>query len=364
MKKGLFAFIFIFTLFSTIALAQYIPEEEAAIPATVENRLSLEFHAVTGTDVIVLDLKRYFGRMAPFVASGTEHVNVTIDPATGVATLAAFDPEWRGIEEVIFATAPEFLTVEEKVKKYLPPRKRNLTILNLSEDKIALIHEAFTQQQFETLIGNLSAEPVDITSFLSNSSLALDLNEEVIINFSMGEEAGAEIDFGFKIRSTNLTIPFYREPNQILYFTLALLAIGIAMAGSLYLYYNLRMPLKEVFLAPKKAAKATKVPSYKKAAKAKLKYIKKRIGKEKPSKLYREAVMLMNRFLAKAYSIRSADEEKISKQLDRHGAKEGTKAKVYAFMADYKNKIYTSKEIKDSDVHNVISYIESVLREL
>ena len=113
MKKGII--IVIFVLLASIALAQYLPEEgEVVVPETIENRLPVEFHSVTGTESVELDLAKYFGRLTKFYVSQTEHVNVTINQEIGLAVMIPYDPEWRGIEEVIFATDPVYLIAEDK----------------------------------------------------------------------------------------------------------------------------------------------------------------------------------------------------------------------------------------------------------
>lgn len=109
MKKGLIVLIIIFL--ASIAYAQDVTE-------TVTNRLSIESHAVSGTDEVTIDLPKYFGKDANFVYSESEHVMVELDPDTHIAKLMSTDSEWRGIETVVFATELKYLA-EEKMKTFL-----------------------------------------------------------------------------------------------------------------------------------------------------------------------------------------------------------------------------------------------------
>lgn len=370
MKKGLCAIIL---AFAVIAAASCLAEdvyEEQQLPTTVANRLSVEFHAVTGTDSVVIDLPRLFGKKADFVASKTVHTNVTIDPISGIALISSLDPEWRGTEEVVFATAPEYLEAPEQKgkKRYVPRYPRNLTIFNATKDKIALISDAFTQAQFDTILGNLTAEPVIIVSHLTNDSMMLEINDEVTINLSMGADRTSplpKIDLGLKAGEENLSPADYKQPKYMLYFTLAILGVILLIIGGLYFHYTFGGAIRETLFAPKsKASPAARFSEYKKAIAPRLASIRRRIGKEKAIKLYRETLLLMNKFLSRALKVSGSDPGAMDLKLSHYGLGSGTKAKISAYFTEYRDKAYTQTDITNDDVHSLLSYIESILRGL
>ncbi|MBU2589778.1 MAG: hypothetical protein KKA65_00795 [Nanoarchaeota archaeon] len=359
MKKEVLGLIFVLLIIGIV-----YAQEEIEIPKFAENRLPIEFHSVSGSESITLDLVKYFGRKADFVVGETEHVNVVIDPGTGMATITAIDPNWRGIEEVVFATATEYLVGEKVAKKeLLPKRYRNLTKINVSVDKIALVSDAFTQEQFNTIIGKLTAEQIDIISFMSNTSLALAINDELTINFSTIDRSSPvpNINFDFKMPEGNLTMAYYEEGNDILYFSFILFGLGLLLILGIYVKYSWATPFREVFLKPKEKTEVSKAESYKKDLKINLRKIGKLVGEEKPGKLFKQTLEFATNFLSRGYGIKSSN---YSAKLEKIGISSGTQSKIKLFFSEYKNKAYASSQIKDSDVKGLISFIESIIRGL
>lgn len=358
MKKG------VIILISMLLAISIVYAQDITIPDVVENRLPIEFHAVSGSESITLDLVRYFGQEADFVVGETEHVNVTIDPVTKMATITATDPDWRGIETVVFATSPEYLAEEEVVQSdILPRRYRNLTRINVTADKIALVSDAFTQQQFNTIIGKLSGEQIDIVSFVSNTSLALAINDELTINFSTDEKTAAvpNIDFNFKLSEANRTLSFYEEKKDIWNFSFILIGLAVVIFLSIYIKYSWAGPLREVFLKSRPKQEVSKADIYRKDIKTNLRKLLNLVGKEKPKKLYRQGIHFGTQFLAKAYGIRSSNYDK---KMDKKGINKGVQSKVKLFFTEYKDKLYTRTKIDDSDVKQLISFIKSMVRDL
>ncbi len=363
MRKRIILLTLIF-LFIALASVQAI-EDNSEIPAIVTDRLAIQFHAVRAGETISLNLPKYFGRKTTFYVSQTEHVNVTIDQDTGIATLSAFDPEWRGTEEIVFATSKEALTKTEP-GRYVQ-RKRNLSLLNLSVDKIVMPNDAFTEQQLRTILGNLTSEAINISTLLGNSTLLLKINDEVNINLSFSPDRPTpypEIDFDFNLKSTNLTRAHYREPNQMLYFTIFLLGVAVVIVVMIYIKTTYHRELKEILLAPRKKVSVSRIPGYKHDLQKKLNKLRARVENERPSKIYRETLLAMNRFLLKAFRVKGFDMTAIEQKLNRYGVSPGTKAKIKAYLTDYRGKVYTANEIGKSDVHNLIAFIESILNNI
>ncbi len=356
MKKGVLLLILALSALS-IAIAQ------EDVPEAVENRLPIEFHSVTGNESVTFDLVRYFGRNYDFVVSQTEHVDVTINP-DGVATLKTSNPEWRGIETVVFATDEKYLEIEaQPTKDLLPRRYRNLTKINVTADKVALVSDAFTQEQFNTIIGKLSGEQVDIVSFISNKSLSMDINDELTINFSTENRVNnlPGMDFTFKMPEGNLTAAQYAGRNDLLHFSLIMFGLAALIILGVYMKYSWAGPFREVFLKPKQKTEVSKSDKYKKDLQKNLRKINSLIGKEKPDRLYKKAMSFGKLFLSKGYGIKSSN---YKKKLEKADINSGAKSKIKVLFTKYKDKIYKGSQIKDSDVKKLVSFIRSIARDL
>lgn len=341
------------------AVAQTGPE----VPSTVENRMSIEFHAVSGNDTIQLNLVDYFGRKANFVAAKTQHIRVEIS-SDGIATLTPFDPDWRGIEEVVFAIAEEYLDDEtEKQPKIFVPRIRDLTEVT-SKDKIALISDAFTQEQYETIVGNLAKEPVVIASSLSEDALSVDINNEATIDFSMEEKSTLpSVALDFHTKQENITLAEYRQPGDTIFLALVILGIGTILILGFYVHYLVSGPLRSSLFAPKKK-EAVKLSIDKSGAAAELKQIRRMLGKQTPSKAYKDTLLAMNSFLSKSFRLKGLSAEQAEKKLDHYGIEAGLKSDILSYLTDYREAAYRSSELTRQDAESLISFAESILRRL
>lgn len=347
----------LFALLIYPAAAQTEPEA----PSTVENSMSIEFHAVSGNDKIQLNLVDYFGRKADFVAAPTEHVTVEID-SNGIATLSPKDPGWRGIEEVVFAISKESLEKPEAPKIYVP-RDRDLTEIT-SKDKIAIVSDAFTQEQYETIIGSLAKEPVVIASSLSGGALSLDLNREATINFSMqGKSTLPAVSLDFHTKQENITLAEYEQPSDALFLALAALGIGTILILGFYIHYIVSGPLKSMMPAQKKKLLA-KPAIDKSDAYARLKQIKRMLGKETPDKAYKDTLLMMNSFLSKSLKLKGLSPEQAEKRLVSYGIESGLKSDILSYLTDYREAAYQSSKLTKEDAESLISFAESILRRL
>ncbi|MDD4877715.1 MAG: hypothetical protein PHO02_01610 [Candidatus Nanoarchaeia archaeon] len=365
MKRVVFALILMAILaISAIAQDEYeeLPQN-VVVPDTVQNSLSIEFHAVSGDDRVTLNLPDYFGRKADFVAAPSEHVNVQID-ANGVATLSSKDPAWRGIEEVIFAVSKEYL-VEKKEEVKRPYTLRNLSAIT-SKDKIALISDAFTQEQYDTIVGSLSAEQVVIASTLTDDALELDLNKEITLSFSNDEKSILpKVQMDFHAKDENITLASYSEPSDTMFLALLIIGVGTILILGFYLKYMFTGPLKTAMFAPKKKITATsRASQYKGDTASKLKDIRRRLGKENPAKLYKETLMAMNSFITKSFRVSGANIEQADKKLDNYGITGSLKSDIISYITEYREAAYKASEIKKEDAEKLIRFAESILNRL
>jgi hypothetical protein len=357
MKRGLIIFLLILAM--PLVLSQEIAE-------TVENRLQIEFHAVTGTDSITLDLPKYFGKDADFVYSETVNVDVSIDPQTHVATLRTKDPNWRGTETVVFATSVEWLVEDGKEGPYIIPRNVTLVRINVSKEDIALDTDAFTQQEFDTMLGNLTSEPVSIASILSNSSLTMNINDEVVLNLSFGE-AKPRVDMDWKLKQNpNMTAARYQEGSDIIFFSLIIFGLFALVVVLMYLYYSYIEAFKETMFAPKreKVDISKKIMGHKRTAFKELNAIQKRASKERSSKLYRECINVMNKFLGEALGVRGSNMLKINERLKKLELKTGTVNKINIYITERKSRVFTGKSIKSEDIIQFVQFLKSIIERI
>ncbi|RME54284.1 hypothetical protein D6777_04290, partial [Candidatus Woesearchaeota archaeon] len=260
------------------------------IAETVQNKLTIEFHAVTGTDIITLDLPKYFGKDAEFVHNHPEHVDISIDPNTHIATLRSKDPNWRGIETVIFATEMKYLNETEEKGGVLLPRNVTKVKINVSKEQIALENDAFTQTQFETILGNLTSEPVDVKKILQNTSLTLEINNQLKFNVSY-KNGLPDLKMMWQLRpNSNMTAANYDEVSDFVTFTVIIFLLFALVVLILYIYYGYSEDIEKTLFAPRKIKKdvQTKILNEKNIAIRELGLIQRRLRKEKPIKLYRE----------------------------------------------------------------------------
>lgn len=358
MKRGLIVLIII--ILSSIAYGQEISE-------TVTNRLSIEFHAVTGTDEVAIDLPRYFGRDADFVYKASEHVAVDIDPATHIATLRPIDPEWRGIETVVFATGVIYLDEKSREGGILLPRNVTKARINVSKEDIAMDTDAFTQVQFETVLGNLTSEPVDISAMISNASFLVAINDEMYFNMSFDEKM-PKMNMLWKLRtSTNMSSARYKEASDVLTFSIIMFILLSAAVVILYVYYGYAESIREKLFLPRRVTKRLiekDITLQKRKAMGSLTAIQNKAGKDKPGKLYKEGIAVMNRFLAESYGIKGGSADKANEKLARVGLPPGVLAKLSIYLSEHKARVYSGADITDDELLNFISFLKSIVSKL
>lgn len=357
MKRGLIILIIIFL--ASIAYAQDMSD-------IVTNRLSIEFHAVTGTDEVTIDLPKYFGRDANFVYKESEHVMVELDPDTHIATMRPTDPEWRGIETVVFATGLEYLEEEEREGGILLPRNITKVRINVSKEDIAMDSDAFTQVQFETILGNLTSEPVDIDTLMSNESFLVAINDEMYFNMTFKNDK-PKMDMLWRLKAnTNMTAARYKEISDVMTFTFVIFILFSISIVILYVYFGYAESIKSVLLAPNKSKKAAErdIEPYKRAAMGSLVSIQRKIGKEKPSKLYKDSITIMNKFLSDALGIKGGSIAKTNEKISKMGMQAGISSKLSIYFSERKARVYSGTDINEDELQNFISFLKSIISQL
>ena len=350
MKKGLIFLILL--LLASSVLAQGQP-----------NRLSIEFHSINGGEVVTLNLITYFGREANFVSNQPEHVNVFIDPETKVATLSSNDPEWRGIEEVIFAVSEEYLKAQEtnKTPSFLP-RPRRLIVVNITEADLDSTTEPFTHEQVKALADQLNVESVNITTTRTARGMVLSLNDQVFMNVTF-EHANPSVALSFDLGGEERKAAEYTEPNEILLYVLALTGFIAVSILVLFVYHAYSVHLPK--LIKLKEGPATKFSDdfflLRKEAQKRIAGLKREVGKEAARKVYRDAIAAMDKFFIHGMGVKGTDAAKLERRLQGLGIKSSTIAKILEIHSEHRNKVYAKEEIRDKEAEELLSLCESIL---
>lgn len=364
--KRLIYIIFILLLINPIFAQDWIFEnKEGEIPDFVENRLQIEFHSVTGTDEVVLDLPKYFGKNVNFVYAPTEHVAITIEPITQIATLKPKDPAWRGSETIVFATSEEYLE-EEKDSVFLLPRLNVTKVkINLSEEDIASLGDAFTQQQFNTIIDNLTSEQIEMLTMKTKDALSIYINEELYLNITLNGSR-PNYDMSWKIKKTDdMKLATYDEKSDILVFTLILFIIFAVITLSLYLYYGFGDYIKQVSIVPhtnKNKTVKNKIKKYGSKTYSQLDQIERKLAEKSPKKAYKQAIKVMNKFLSKALGVRNT--KNLENKLKKKNVPQSVISNIDSFFLNAKNKIYTKNKLTGKEVSSFINSLKDIIRRL
>ncbi|MFH1638691.1 MAG: hypothetical protein ABIB71_09775 [Candidatus Woesearchaeota archaeon] len=355
MKRGIAFLLFVFLLVIPLALSE-------------QNRLVIHFHSLTGTETTSIRLWDYFPHGTVPLISTTEHLVVTIDPKTGMATIKVIDPEFKGIEDVVFAVSKEYLEAEQPQPKYVVPWNRTKTVTGLEGSDLAEPGDAFTAKQFDTLIGKLEGESVSISAVKRRNTIGVLMGDQLFINISYNLTAGyvpPSIKLSFKLEESNRTAAeVYTEPSEIVFFSLSLIIMASLVVLVLYIYYayseQLQVSYSRMLITKNRVA--LDVTVHKKAALVELGHIRGRIGKENPAKLYRQTIAVMNRFLAKALKIRGSSSQNVALKLEKLGAGKPLISKINMYCTRYRDRSYTAKEITNSQVSDIISFVSSIIR--
>ncbi len=338
MKRGVAFLLFVFLLIVPMALCQ-------------ENRFVIHFHSITGSESVTINLWDYFGKGVIPVVSKTENLKVDIDHKTGDATITVINPEFRGIEEVVFAIAEEYLEEEEEEpSKFVVPWNRSKLITDLGGEDIADPIDAFSAQQFNTMIGSLEGESVSITATKRRSTVGVLMGEQLFMNISYDLTANytpPALDLKFRLEDTNRTMrEVYTEPSEIVFFSLSVVILASLIVLIFYIYYaymeDLRVNYTKMLFAKKKTL--TDVSIHKRAALAELGVVRSRIGKDRPSSLYRQTIAVMNKFLAKALKIRGSNITAITMKLEKMGATRAQINKITMYFTRYRDRPYSAKD--------------------
>jgi hypothetical protein len=135
-----------------------------------------------------------------YLESAPQHIVVTIDPSTGVVTLAP-EEDWNGAEEVTFVASDGELQVSQTVTVTVQPVNDRPRIVGINGFAVTSDPMEYTIKQDEllTLVLNI----IDV----ENHGLYLDVNTSLVeldeagrtISFQPGNEAVGTLRFGLKV---------------------------------------------------------------------------------------------------------------------------------------------------------------------
>ncbi len=333
----------------------------------MDNTFSISFHGIGGNQSISINLADYMAGGGPYKYAPVENLNIVIE--NGIATISPKDPEWRGIEDVIFAP----IGVEIKAPTGKPGAflnatgtrvRRNLTVSKWQLD--TAMGDAVSKSFF-IITGNLTNEPLNISGFLSKNSVRLDINDELSLNISVNKNSRS-YNPGFSIdvhnKETNLSLAQYEEPSNWLFYGLAglILAALVIIVAYFYTGYAQDVLSAAVSKEEKPAENKSVTAEAKRRAQIRLATIRKKIDLS-PEGALKEAMGVVNGFFSSYLHMTFVSKDKIVDKLAKKGKGGALQESVASLYDDYAGLAYGKKGISKSGVSAFISKASNVMRQ-
>ncbi len=331
-----------------------------------DNNLIVSFHASGGNESVSINLVEMLKNPGPFKYSDVVNVKIVIE--NGIAKITPKDPKWVGIEDIIFAPIgaeikPPAETEAQHQLRAARAARKNITI---SKDQMDTAMGEFIHQSFFLVTRNLTAQPINITGFVSKNSVNLEINGEVNLSIIMGADrksASPKFVVDMYEKSANLTLAPYEDPSNwqvYLVFELFIAAIIVVFA---YFYTGYAQDLWVEFMAETKTVETKSVSvSIKRGYSAKLFSIKSRIPKEDAKSLSKNTMDLMNSFFSEYVRVTFPGKDRVVDKLIRNGANKAVQNAVSDLYESYNEMMYSGKEPSKAAVSSFISKAGAIIR--
>ena len=350
MKKGLFLLALLFAVSLVSAAGTF----------------TVSFHAIGGNESISLDLVKLMDNPGPFKHGPVKNVVVSIEG--GIATISPKDPAWVGIEDIIFAPfdvdiRPE--TEEERGTKLARAARRNITVSKYDLDTAL---GEFIHQSFYIIARNLTGEPINITGFITEDAVSIEVNNEVSLNMTFGKNMKSlapEFIIDVHDRGANISLAAYEEPSSLpFYIIMALFVVALVVIFA-YFYTGYAQDMFSEFLAETKTVETRSVSvSVKRHYLAKLSSLKLRLDREDSRSVVKEAMGLVNEFFSQYLRVAFPGKDKVIGKLVRGGASKSAQNAVLTLYDDYSGMMYGKGDIAKGNASAFISKANSVIRQV
>ncbi len=327
---------------------------------------TVSFHAIGGNESISLDLVKLLDNPGPFKHGPVKNVVISIE--AGIATISPKDPAWVGIEDIIFAPfdveiRPE--TEEEREVKLARTARRNITVSKYDLDTAL---GEFIHQSFYVIARNLTGEPINITGFITEDAVSIEVNNEVSLNMTFGKNMKSlapEFMIDVHDRSANISLGTYEEPSSLPFYIIVALFVVALVVIFAYFYTGYAQDMLSEFLAETKTVETKSVSvSVKRHYLAKLSSLKLRLDKEDSRYVVKEAMGLVNEFFSQYLRVAFPGKDKVLGKLVRRGASKAAQNAVLALYEDYGGMMYGKGDIAKGNASAFISKANGVLRQV
>lgn len=338
-----------------VVLLFFIP-----VVAAASNQFAVSFHGIGGNQSISLDLVKYLNNPGPFKYSPVKNVNIVIE--NGIATITPKDFSWAGIEDIVFApVGVEIIPPETEEQHEARVARRNITV---SKEELDTSLGSMIDDSFYVIAGNLSGEQINISGFLSEKEISLEINDEVSLNISLlNERKSLNPEFIIDIhdRSKSLSLPDYREPSNFLFYVIVFLVVAAFVVVSAYFYTGYAQQIfRVVSVQEKRQSKSNVKAGIKRSYLSKVKSLQSRVGSDKPKVVLKDAMALLNEFFSVYFRISSPSKDKVIEKMSKKGVDTG---KVESVYGNYASMAYGKVDISKGKVSSFISDVEAIIRQ-
>ncbi|MFH0752197.1 MAG: hypothetical protein V1914_01215 [archaeon] len=331
--------------------------------ASALDTFPVSFHSSGLNESISLDIAKYLKHSGPFKHTPVEHVNIFFDG--GIAIITSKDPAWQGIEDIIFAPIGVELRVPEPVNRTERVSKwRNITISKTEIDS-ALGSEI--DRSFYVLAGDLEGEKINISGFLSDDSLSLNINDEVSLNLSLNGDKGLSPEFLIDVHDlrSDLTLADYSEPFNWLFLIIVVFLIFSCVVTAAYIYTGYAQNVFRVMVdQEKKEDKKVMSSAFKRKAKQNLLGVKSGLSEGNSKDVLKKAEGILDEFFSGYAGIAAKDKDELFKKLERKKVSRAIQKEIKVLYDDYASMMYGDKKISKQTVSVFVRKAHDTIRKL
>ncbi len=324
----------------------------------------VSFHSSGFNESISLDLVRYLKHPGPFKHTPVENVRVVIEE--GIATISPIDPDWMGIEDIVFAPigveleAPELKNETQKLLE-----RRNVTV---SREEIDAALGPLIDQSFFVLAGGLSGEQINISGFLGDDSLELDINDELSLNISSAEDSRS-LSPSFMVdihdQSKDLSLAEYSEPYNWLFLFVVLFLVFSCIVVFAYFYTGYAQGIfSSIVTQESKHERQVVLHSFKRKALQELLAVKGKLPKGNAKQELKAAKAVLDEFFRSCLHTADVSRGEILERLEKRGVGRSLRNEVGDLYDDYAAMQYGKKKISRQSVSSFVAKAHSVMHSL
>lgn len=348
-------------------LAKYVEQVSASKYVAVEGGVfTMSFHSLGTNQTISIDLFKYIDHQGPFKFSPVENVDIVIE--NGIATIWPKDPNWVGIEDIVFAP----LGVELRKVPLTPGEveyelaravRRSITV---SREELDSSLGPMIDETFHTLAAELTGKPIEIAGFLAEDEVSLEINDEVSLNISMrADSASFNPEFSIDVhdKKGGLSLPYYEEPVNWLFFLLVCLFVASVIVVFAFFYTGYAQDVFGAIVYQKKRYGREDVSaSLRGNALARLSAFRNGLSADNARSVLKKAMGSVDSFFSDCLHISFVSRDKVVRKLSKKKDDKALGSQVASLYDDYAAMMYGKTEITKARVSAFISKAAGIVR--